>query len=90
MNIPDFICELRPDEYVQTDADELVEGHEAVLARLLVQGLPQLQGPLLGILLASIHDVFGVKVNHLLKSNCIDVNFLLFPILARFVNVNKS
>ena len=88
--LPDFVCELRPDKHVETNAYELMEGHKTVFARLLVQGLPQLQGPLLGVLLAGIHDVLGVKVDHLLKSNCINVNLFFFPILARFVNVNKG
>ena len=67
-----------------------MEGDEAILVGLLVQGLPQLQGPLLGVLLAGIHDVFSVKVNHLLKSNCIDVNFLILIVFVRFINVYKG
>ena len=85
---PDLRGELCPDEDVEADPDQLVEGEEAEGARLLVQSLAQLQRPLLGVLLARVHDVLGVQIHHLLETDCIDVDPLV--IFGRLLNIHQS
>ena len=54
--VPDEGREVGAHKDVETDADQLVEGEEAILLAP-VQRLGQLHRPLLPVLLARIHDV---------------------------------
>ena len=84
---PDFRCELRPDKNIETDPDQLVERDHAVTL-VPRQSLAQFQRPLLSILLAGVHNVLRIEVDHLLKPNSINVYRLV--IFGWFINLNQG
>ena len=54
---------------------------------LPVERFAELQRPLLGVLLARVHDVLGVQIHHLLKPDSVDIDhFFLCPRLGLHFN----
>ena len=81
-DVLDVRGQVRPDEHVEADADQLLVRDQGELLAVRVERLGELLGPRLGVLGARVHDVLGVEVDHLLEAEGVYVDPLIVALVV--------